>query len=137
MGGNFTREKPRQRARSKPNYSVFPRNEFSREHGPNENLPMHRINKSNHVLIKTFFHNRNFRRHKESSHVTCYQACRPFEIFIICLAFLLMQKVNVTAITVKSTSRELDGESFSNCQGTFVKLFSVINFCNVLSFVKR
>ena len=25
------------------------------EHGPNENLPMHRINKSNHVLMETFF----------------------------------------------------------------------------------
>ena len=69
---------------------------------------------------KGFFENRNFRRHKqESSHVTCYQACKLFEIFIICLAFLLMQKVNVTAITVKSTSRELNEESFSNCPGTF------------------
>ena len=93
---------------------------------------MHSINKSNHVLMETFFNNRNFRRHKESSHVTCYQACRSFEIFIICLAFLLMQKVNVTAITVKSTSRELYEESFSNCPGTFVKLFFVINFYSVL-----
>ena len=71
--------------------------------------------------MKTFFNYRYFRRHKESSHVTCYQACRSFEIFIIFLAFLLMQKVNVTAITVKNTSRRLDGESFSNFPGTFVK----------------
>ena len=82
---------------------------------------MHSINKSNHVLMETFFNNRNFRRHKESGHVTRYQACRSCDIFIIFLAFLLMQKVNVTAITVKNTSRELDGESFSNCPGTFVK----------------
>ena len=94
---------------------------------------MHSINKSNHVLIETFFNNRNFRRHMESSHVTCYQACSSFEIFIICLAFLLIQKVNVTAITVKNTSRELDGESFSNCPGTFVNQFSVISFCSDLS----
>ena len=93
---------------------------------------MHSINQSNHVLMETFFNNRNFRRHKESSHVKCYQACRSFEIFIICLASLLMQKVNVTAITVKSTSRELD-ESFSNCPGTFVNQFSVISFCSDLS----
>ena len=65
--------------------------------------------------------------------MTCYRACRSFEIFIICLAFLLIQKANVTAITVKSTSRELDGESSSNCQGTLVKQFSVINFCGDLS----
>ena len=97
---------------------------------------MHSINKSNHVLMETFFNYRNFRRHEESSHVTCYQACRSFEIFIICLAFLLIQKVNVTAITVKSTSRELDGKSFLNCPGTFVKQFSVINFCSDLSLVK-
>ena len=61
--------------------------------------------------------------------MTCYQACRSFEIFIICLAFLLIQKVNVAAITVKSIARELDGENSSNCPGTFVKQFSVINFC--------
>ena len=97
---------------------------------------MHSINKSNHVLMETFFNKRNFKRHKESSHGTCYQACRSFEIFIIFLAFLLMQKVNVTVITVKNTSRELDGESFSNCPGTFVKQFSVINFCSNLSLVK-
>ena len=82
----------------------------------------------------TFFENRNFRRHKESSHVTCYQACRSSEIFIICLAFLLIQKVDATAITVKSTSRELNEESFSNCPGTLVKLFSVINFCSDLNY---
>ena len=83
----------------------------------------------------TFFGNRNFRRHKqESSHVTCYQAYRSFEIFVICLAFLLIQKVDVTAITVKSTSRELNEESFSNCPGTLVKLFSVINFCSDLNY---
>ena len=52
--------------------------------------------------------------------MTCYQACRPFEIFTICLAFLLIQTVVATAITVKSTSRELDGKSFSNCPGTFL-----------------
>ena len=93
------------------------------------------MNKSNHVLMETFFNNRNFKRHKESSHVTCCQACRSFEIFIICLAFLLMKKVNVTAITV-NTSRRLDGESFSNCPGTSVKQISVINFCSDLSLVK-
>ena len=92
---------------------------------------------SNHVLMETFFDNRNFKRHKESSHVTCYQACRSFEIFIICLAFLLTLKVNVTAITVKSTSRELDGESFSHCPGTFVKQFSVITFCRDLTLLTR
>ena len=97
---------------------------------------MHSINKSNPVLMETFFDNRNFRRHKESSHVTYYQACRSFEIFIICLAFLLMQKVNVTAVTVKNTSRELYEESFLNCPGIFVKQFSVINFCSDLSLVK-
>ena len=70
--------------------------------------------------METVLNNRNFRRHKESSNVTCYQACRSFEIFIICLAFLLMHKVTVTAITVKSTSRDLDGENFSNCPGTFL-----------------
>ena len=92
-----------------------------------ESMPLRRIHPSwdsaktsNYVLMERFFENRNFRRHKqESSHVTCYQACKLFEIFIICLAFLLMQKVNVTAITVKSTSRELNEESFSNCPGTF------------------
>ena len=66
--------------------------------------------------------------------MTCCQACRSFEIFIICLAFLLIQKVNVAAITVKSTARELDGESFSNCPGTFMRQFSAINFCGDLSY---
>ena len=98
---------------------------------------------SNHVLMETFFDNRNFRRtlkcrrHNESSHVTCYQAFRSFEIFIICLVFLLTQKVNVTAITVKNTSRELDGESFSHCPGTFVIQFSVITFCRDLTLLTR
>ena len=56
-------------------------------------------------------------------------------MFITFLAFLLIQKVDVSAITVKSTSRELDGEGFSNCQGTFVEWFSVINVCNDLRLV--
>ena len=65
--------------------------------------------------------------------MTCYQACRSFEIFIICLAFLLIQKVNVTAITVKSTSRELDGKSFLNCPGTFLLCrFIIVYRCSDL-----
>ena len=52
--------------------------------------------------------------------MTWYQACKSFEIFIICLAFLLIQKVNVTAITVKSTSRGLDEKRFSKYPGTFL-----------------
>ena len=51
--------------------------------------------------------------------MTCYQACKSFEIFTICLAFLLIQKVDVAAITVKSTSRELDWKSYLNCPGKF------------------
>ena len=31
-----------------------------------------------------------------------------------------MHKVNVIAITVKNTSRELDGKSFLSCPGTFL-----------------
>ena len=64
--------------------------------------------------------------------MTCYQACRSFETFIICLVFLSIQKVDVSAITVRSTSGELDGRGFSNFPGTFVSLFSVTNFSSVL-----
>ena len=76
-----------------------------------------------------------WRRRKESSHATCYQACRSFEIFITCLAFLLIQKVHVSAITVRSTSGELDGRNFLNFPGTFVSLFSATNLSSVLQSV--
>ena len=77
-------------------------------------------------LFFNIFENRSFRRilrwrkRKESSHVTCYKACRPFEMCIICLAFLLIQKVDVSVITVKSTSRELNGRRFSSCPSKFL-----------------
>ena len=114
--------KPRWRAWSKLNFFPFSPSQFSWEHELSENLPMVSAKHLVQVLMETFFETRNFRKilrwrgHKESSHVTCHQACRSFEIFIIYLAFQLIQKVNATAITVKSTSRELNGESFSTAQ---------------------
>ena len=125
MQGNFASSEVAMEDLTTPH---FPRSaiEFSWKHWPTENLPIDSAKHSRHVLMETFFENRNFRRilrwrsHKESSHVMYYQACKSFGIFIICLAFLLMHKVNASAITARSTARELDGESFSNCPGTFV-----------------